>query len=75
MGRIVRALFRSGVRTSRSGDTFTKLALLLIDKMQTIEKLFQPVQKKCDDTGNKVTVVGVGQVGMAAVFSMLTQVR
>ncbi|KAJ0183673.1 hypothetical protein K1T71_000096 [Dendrolimus kikuchii] len=42
-------------------------------KMATIEKLFQPVQKKCDDTGNKVTVVGVGQVGMAAVFSMLTQ--
>ncbi|KAI8430617.1 hypothetical protein MSG28_000828 [Choristoneura fumiferana] len=35
--------------------------------------LFTPVQSKSDDTGNKVTVVGVGQVGMAAVFSMLTQ--
>ncbi|XP_073951269.1 L-lactate dehydrogenase-like [Choristoneura fumiferana] len=42
-------------------------------KMATIDKLFTPVQSKSDDTGNKVTVVGVGQVGMAAVFSMLTQ--
>lgn len=42
--------------------------------MATIDKLFTPVQAKSDDTGNKVTVVGVGQVGMAAVFSMLTQV-
>lgn len=42
--------------------------------MATVDKLFQPVQKKTDDTGNKVTVVGTGQVGMAAVFSMLTQV-
>ncbi|XP_026331851.1 L-lactate dehydrogenase isoform X2 [Hyposmocoma kahamanoa] len=41
--------------------------------MATVDKLFQPVQKKTDDTGNKVTVVGTGQVGMAAVFSMLTQ--
>ncbi|XP_072931284.1 L-lactate dehydrogenase isoform X2 [Epargyreus clarus] len=41
--------------------------------MATVEKLFQVVQPKEDDTGNKVTVVGVGQVGMAAVFSMLTQ--
>ncbi|XP_075990870.1 L-lactate dehydrogenase-like isoform X2 [Anticarsia gemmatalis] len=41
--------------------------------MATIEKLFQPVQERHDDTGNKVTVVGVGQVGMAAVFSLLTQ--
>ncbi|CAH2985478.1 unnamed protein product [Chilo suppressalis] len=42
-------------------------------KMATIDKLFQPVQDKTDDTGSKVTVVGVGQVGMAAVFSLLTQ--
>ncbi|CAK1588091.1 unnamed protein product [Parnassius mnemosyne] len=41
--------------------------------MATIDKLFQPIYKKSDHTGNKVTVVGVGQVGMAAVFSMLTQ--
>ncbi|XP_026500670.2 L-lactate dehydrogenase isoform X2 [Vanessa tameamea] len=42
-------------------------------KMATLEQLFQPVQPRIDDTGNKVTVVGTGQVGMAAVFSMLTQ--
>ena len=42
--------------------------------MATLEQLFQPVQPKSDDNGNKVTVVGTGQVGMAAVFSMLTQV-
>ncbi|CAH0746167.1 unnamed protein product [Diatraea saccharalis] len=41
--------------------------------MATIDKLFQPVQEKAEDTGSKVTVVGVGQVGMAAVFSLLTQ--
>lgn len=71
MGRLIRSLFRG----SRGSDSFSRLALLLLDKMETIEKLFQPVQKKSDDTGNKVTVVGVGQVGMAAVFSLLTQVR
>ncbi|CAK1554747.1 unnamed protein product [Leptosia nina] len=48
-------------------------SLHLTSKMATIEKLFQPVQPKNDDTGNKITVVGTGQVGMAAVFSMLTQ--
>lgn len=42
--------------------------------MATVDKLFQPVQQKTEDTGSKVTVVGTGQVGMAAVFSMLTQV-
>ncbi|XP_045784269.1 L-lactate dehydrogenase [Maniola jurtina] len=42
-------------------------------KMATLEQLFQPVQPKAEDKGNKVTVVGTGQVGMAAVFSMLTQ--
>ncbi|CAH2036119.1 unnamed protein product, partial [Iphiclides podalirius] len=43
------------------------------DTMGTVEKLFQPIHQKTDDTGSKVTVVGAGQVGMAAVFSMLTQ--
>ncbi|XP_026760176.1 L-lactate dehydrogenase isoform X1 [Galleria mellonella] len=42
-------------------------------KMATVDQLFQPIQGRTDDTGSKVTVVGVGQVGMAAVFSMLTQ--
>ncbi|XP_068620046.1 L-lactate dehydrogenase isoform X2 [Battus philenor] len=42
-------------------------------KMATVEKLLLPIQQKADDTGSKVTVVGTGQVGMAAVFSMLTQ--
>ncbi|XP_050683876.1 L-lactate dehydrogenase isoform X1 [Leptidea sinapis] len=42
-------------------------------KMATVMQLFQPVQPKIEDTGNKITVVGAGQVGMAAVFSLLTQ--
>ncbi|KAM3968633.1 lactate dehydrogenase isoform 2-T2 [Aphomia sociella] len=41
--------------------------------MATCDQLFQPIQGKTNDNGSKVTVVGVGQVGMAAVFSMLTQ--
>ncbi|XP_037977546.2 L-lactate dehydrogenase isoform X1 [Plutella xylostella] len=41
--------------------------------MATLVKLFQPVSEKSNGSGNKVTVVGCGQVGMAAVFSMLTQ--
>lgn len=42
--------------------------------MATVGKLLQARQEKVVDTGNKVTVVGVGQVGMATVFSLLTQV-
>lgn len=42
-------------------------------KMATVGKLLQARQEKVVDTGNKVTVVGVGQVGMATVFSLLTQ--
>lgn len=42
-------------------------------RMATIKKLLQSRQEKVVDTGNKVTVVGVGQVGMATVFSLLTQ--
>ncbi|KAJ2954514.1 hypothetical protein O0L34_g2798 [Tuta absoluta] len=44
-----------------------------IDAMPTVDKLLKCVQQKNDDNGSKVTVVGCGQVGMAAVFSMLTQ--
>lgn len=43
-------------------------------KMATVQRLLHPLHQKADDTGSKVTVVGAGQVGMAAVFSMLTQV-
>ncbi|XP_052746572.1 L-lactate dehydrogenase isoform X2 [Bicyclus anynana] len=43
------------------------------DRMATIQQLFLPVQPKSEDNSNKVTVVGAGQVGMAAVFAMLTQ--
>ncbi|XP_028043191.1 L-lactate dehydrogenase isoform X2 [Bombyx mandarina] len=42
-------------------------------KMESLKKLFQPVHEKVDETWSKVTIVGVGQVGMAAAFSMLTQ--
>ncbi|KAH9644219.1 hypothetical protein HF086_008708 [Spodoptera exigua] len=42
-------------------------------KLTTVDKLLQCRQEKIIDTGNKVSVVGVGQVGMATVFSLLTQ--
>jgi L-lactate dehydrogenase len=41
----------------------------------TDETLFSQVADPVTSSGNKVTVVGVGQVGMACAFSILTQVR
>lgn len=44
--------------------------------METIkQQLFSEVAESDAQSANKVTVVGVGQVGMACVFSILTQVR
>lgn len=39
------------------------------------ESLLTSVSPPVAVSGNKVTVVGVGQVGMACAFSILTQVR
>jgi hypothetical protein len=41
----------------------------------TDETLFSQVADPVTSSGNKVTIVGVGQVGMACAFSILTQVR
>jgi hypothetical protein len=41
----------------------------------TKEKLLSLHNNKEERTTNKVSVVGVGQVGMACAFSMLTQVN
>lgn len=41
----------------------------------TGETLFSQVADPVTSSENKVTVVGVGQVGMACAFSILTQVR
>jgi len=41
----------------------------------TEQKLFSQVADPVASSGNKVTVVGVGQVGMGCAFSILTQVR
>ena len=39
------------------------------------EELFQEIAEEKDSSGNnKVTVVGIGAVGMAAAFSILAQV-
>lgn len=38
------------------------------------EQLFSEVAEKDMHSNNKVTVVGIGQVGMACAFSILTQV-
>jgi len=44
--------------------------------MSTIrEKLLQPVVPPAETAESKITVVGVGQVGMACAFSILSQVR
>lgn len=71
IARVVKEL--AGPLLARKG--FSRIFVDFPGKMATLDKLFQTFQEKVDDTGNKVTVVGVGQVGMAAVFSMLTQVR
>ena len=39
------------------------------------QKLKSQVQVPIDHSGTKVTIVGVGQVGMACAFSIITQVR
>lgn len=54
------------------------LVLISTDpKMASLKaELFQEVAKEHDRTDlNKVTVVGIGAVGMAAAFSILAQVR
>ncbi|CAB3259039.1 unnamed protein product [Arctia plantaginis] len=38
------------------------------------DMLFHHVQDKTNDFVNKVSVIGIGQVGMATVFSLLTQI-
>lgn len=43
--------------------------------MSTVDLLLKSVVQKNDSNGGKVTIVGVGQVGMACAFSILTQVK
>lgn len=43
-------------------------------KMSLKDKMMCQVAEPITSSGNKVTVVGVGQVGMACAFSILTQV-
>lgn len=42
--------------------------------MSTKEALLSLVSEPVVDAGNKVTVVGIGAVGMACAFSILSQV-
>lgn len=39
-----------------------------------VDKLMTQIAEPSKSSGNKITVVGVGQVGMACAFSILTQV-
>lgn len=49
---------------------------VFLEKMSaTRDALVAEVSPPVEVSGNKVTVVGVGQVGMACAFSILTQVR
>ena len=41
----------------------------------TEQKIKTQVQAPVCHSGSKVTIVGVGQVGMACAFSIMTQVR
>lgn len=43
-------------------------------KMSLKSKLMMEIAEPMTSSGNKVTVVGIGQVGMACAFSILTQV-
>lgn len=57
------------------GRVFDK-HLLAVRKMSTIkEALMYEVGEPVMTAVNKVTIVGVGQVGMACAFSLLTQVN
>lgn len=42
--------------------------------MSVKESLMYEIAEPVSSSGNKVTIVGVGQVGMACAFSILTQV-
>lgn len=43
-------------------------------KMSVKSKLMSEIAEPMTSSGNKVTIVGIGQVGMACAFSILTQV-
>lgn len=43
--------------------------------VDTKKALLSLISLPAEDSGNKVTVVGVGQVGMACAFSILSQVN
>lgn len=54
----------------------TTTAAVILERMSaTREALVAEVSPPVEVSGNKVTIVGVGQVGMACAFSILTQVR
>lgn len=42
--------------------------------MTTTQKLFTEVSQPVATGGNKVTIVGVGAVGMACAYALLTEV-
>lgn len=56
-------------------DLFVFFLVFLLQTMASIkEQLLSDFNDTVVSTANKVTVVGVGQVGMACAFSILTQV-
>lgn len=56
-------------------DLFVLFLVFLLQTMASIkEQLLSDFNDTVVSTANKVTVVGVGQVGMACAFSILTQV-
>ncbi|XP_066972704.1 L-lactate dehydrogenase isoform X2 [Macrobrachium rosenbergii] len=67
------AQFRSRVRPVRTVVTGAAPAQLTIKMASIPEMLMNEIQPPLQTSGGKVTVVGVGQVGMACAFSLLTQ--
>lgn len=43
------------------------------NNMMSISQMFRPMQERCDTNRNKISVIGVGSVGMATVISLITQ--
>ncbi|KAJ8922399.1 hypothetical protein NQ315_004344 [Exocentrus adspersus] len=74
-GRVSKFLTRRiGFLSLSSGfSKFHSTYCSLFNAMATKEALLSVLSEPTTQTGNKVTVVGVGQVGMACAFSILSQ--
>lgn len=59
---------------SNISSPFYNTVLQFVKMSEVKAKLLTQIAEPMTSSGNKVTVVGIGQVGMACAFSILTQV-